>query len=168
MSRRSPPTTMRQCAAKNETAASGSMDIFGSGDQATIALIGTSYSDKPISNFAGYIEHLDRRAPRQYSISAATSSVRSSPTSPRREFQEQTPALPIWENPIYTISVNTATPLGPRSWRHRLANAARLWRRLQAAENAVEADLSDDQAHPRRCHSRRHRQRHHAARPSSP
>ena len=93
-------------------------DIFGSGDQATIALIGTSYSDKPISNFAGYIEHWTGVPLDNYSISGGNQfgSILSYITS--REFQEQRPRFLIWENPIY----NNLGQYGDAPWAEIVAS----------------------------------------------
>lgn len=127
---------------EDETAASGSMDIFGSGDQATIALIGTSYSDKPISNFAGYIEHWTGVPLDNYSISGGNQfgSILSYITS--REFQEQRPRFLIWENPIY----NNLGQYGDAPWAEIVAASLGECSPAMAAtasgENAVEADLS--------------------------
>jgi alginate biosynthesis protein AlgX len=99
------------------TAEAGSMDIFGGGDEATIALIGTSYSDKPISNFAGYLEHWSGIPVDNYSISGGNQfgSILSYITS--REFQEQRPRFMIWENPIY----NNLGQFGAAPWAEIIA-----------------------------------------------
>lgn len=105
-------------AVREEAAAdAGSMDIFGGGDEATIALIGTSYSDKPISNFAGYLEHWTGIPVDNYSISGGNQfgSILSYITS--REFQEQRPRFMIWENPIY----NNLGQFGAAPWAEIIA-----------------------------------------------
>jgi alginate biosynthesis protein AlgX len=101
-----------------ETSTDGaSMDIFGGGDEATIALIGTSYSDKPISNFSGYLEHWTQVPVDNYSISGGNQfgSILSYITS--REFQEQRPRFLIWENPIY----NNLGQFGAAPWKEIIA-----------------------------------------------
>jgi alginate biosynthesis protein AlgX len=128
--------------AEGDAAGSGSMDIFGSGDEATIALIGTSYSDKPISNFAGYIEHWTGVPVDNYSISGGNQfgSILSYITS--REFQEQRPRFLIWENPIY----NNLGQYGGAPWAEivaaSLGNCSPAIPATANGENAVEADLS--------------------------
>ncbi len=119
--------------AEDEAAGSGSMDIFGSGGEATIALVGTSYSDKPISNFAGYLENHAGILSTTTRSPAATSSVRSCPTSPRGEFQEQRPRFLIWENPIYNNLGQFGGAPGRKSSQPRVANAAQ---RLQQPSSA--------------------------------
>ena len=103
--------------AEDEAARSGSMDIFGSGGEATIALVGTSYSDKPISNFAGYLENHAGIPVDNYSISGGNQfgAILSYITS--REFQEQRPRFLIWENPIY----NNLGQFGGAPWSEILA-----------------------------------------------
>jgi alginate biosynthesis protein AlgX len=128
--------------AEDDAGGSGSMDIFGSGDEATIALIGTSYSDKPISNFSGYLEHWSGIPVENYSISGGNQfgSILSYITS--REFQEKRPRFLIWENPIY----NNLGQYGGAPWAEIVA--ASLGECSPAlpvstnGENVVEADLS--------------------------
>lgn len=128
--------------AEDEAAGSGSVDIFGSGDAATIALIGTSYSDKPISNFAGYLEHWTGIPLDNYSISGGNQfgSILSYITS--REFQEQRPRFLIWENPIY----NNLGQYGDAPWAEivaaSLGECSPAVPSTASGENAVEADLS--------------------------
>jgi alginate biosynthesis protein AlgX len=87
-------------AASTGDAGSG-LDIFGNEDTGGIALIGTSYSDKTISNFAGLLQYWSGLPVENYSISGGNQfgSILSYITS--REFQEQRPRFLIWENPIY-------------------------------------------------------------------
>lgn len=127
---------------EDPTAEAGSMDIFGSSDEATIALIGTSYSDKPISNFSGYIEHWTGVPVENYSISGGNQfgSIISYITS--REFQERRPRFLIWENPIY----NNLGQYGGAPWAEIIAaSRGECSAAIPASakgENAVEADLS--------------------------
>ncbi len=120
----------------------GSVDIFGSGDEATIALIGTSYSDKPISNFSGYLEHWSGIPVENYSISGGNQfgSILSYITS--REFQEKRPRFLIWENPIY----NNLGQYGGAPWAEivaaSLGECTPAVPATNSGENSVEADLS--------------------------
>jgi alginate biosynthesis protein AlgX len=101
-----------------ETTQEGSaLDIFGGGDSASIALIGTSYSDKAVSNFAGFLEHSAEIPVENYSISGGNQfgSILSFVTS--REFQQQRPRFLIWENPIY----NNLGQFGRAPWMEILA-----------------------------------------------
>ena len=128
--------------AEDASAEAGSMDIFGSGDEATVALIGTSYSDKPISNFSGYLEHWTGIPVENYSISGGNQfgSILSYITS--REFQERRPRFLIWENPIY----NNLGQYGGAPWAEIVAaSLGECSAPLPAkgkGENAIEADFS--------------------------
>jgi len=134
--------TYESVRAENASADAGSMDIFGSSDEATIALIGTSYSDKPISNFSGYLEHWSGIPVENYSISGGNQfgSILSYITS--REFQEKRPRFLIWENPIY----NNLGQYGGAPWAEIVAASLGECTPALAAttsgENSVEADLS--------------------------
>jgi len=127
---------------EDEAASAGAIDIFGSGDEASIALIGTSYSDKPISNFSGYIEHWTGVPVENYSISGGNQfgSILSYITS--REFQERRPRFLIWENPIY----NNLGQYGGAPWAEIVAASLGECGPPvpvgASGDNAVEADLS--------------------------
>lgn len=127
---------------EDEAAQSGSMDIFGSSDEAKIALIGTSYSDKPISNFAGYLEHWTGVPLDNYSISGGNQfgSILSYITS--REFQEQRPRFLIWENPIY----NNLGQYGGAPWAEivaaSLGECSTAVPATANGDNTVDADLA--------------------------
>lgn len=89
-----------------ETVETGStdsaVDIFGSDDSGgTVALVGTSYSDLPASNFAGFLSEALSTPVTNYSISGGNQfgSITSYLTS--EAFQENRPRFLIWENPIY-------------------------------------------------------------------
>ncbi|MDH4413403.1 MAG: alginate biosynthesis protein [Rhizobium sp.] len=128
---------------QDASAETGPMDIFGSGDEATIALIGTSYSDKPISNFWGYLEHWTGIPVENYSISGGNQfgSILSYITS--REFQERRPRFLIWENPIY----NNLGQYGGAPWAEivaaSLGECSPAIPAETSGENAIAADLSD-------------------------
>jgi alginate biosynthesis protein AlgX len=107
-------------AVRREEAKTGetkSLDIFGGSDNSSIALIGTSYSDKPISNFAGFLEHSAEMPVENYSISGGNQfgSILSFVTS--REFQQQRPRFLVWENPIY----NNLGQFGAAPWMEIMA-----------------------------------------------
>lgn len=127
---------------EDDAAESGAMDIFGSGDETTVALIGTSYSDKPISNFSGYLEHWSSIPVENYSISGGNQfgSILSYITS--REFQERRPRFLIWENPIY----NNLGQYGAAPWAEivaaSLGECSPAIPANASGNNAVEADLS--------------------------
>ncbi len=96
-----------------------SLDIFGDGEAASIALVGTSFSDKAISNFAGFLEHWSGVPVDNYSISGGNQfgAILSYMTS--REFQEKRPRFLLWENPIY----NNLGQYGDAPWKEVIAAA---------------------------------------------
>ena len=78
------------------------IDIFGSPSSGgTVALVGTSYSDLPASNFAGFLSQALSTPVTNYSISGGNQfgSITSYLTS--EVFQANRPRFLIWENPIY-------------------------------------------------------------------
>ncbi len=97
--------------------AAGSLDIFGGSDETSIALIGTSYSDKAISNFAGFIEHWTGVPVDNYSISGGNQFGAILSYITTREFQEQRPRFLLWENPIY----NNLGQFGDAPWKEIIA-----------------------------------------------
>lgn len=77
-------------------------DIFGNdASGGTVALVGTSYSDLPASNFAGFLSQALSTPVTNYSISGGNQfgSITSYLTS--EAFQTNRPRFLIWENPIY-------------------------------------------------------------------
>jgi len=78
------------------------VDIFGSpASGGTVALVGTSYSDLPASNFAGFLSQALSTPVTNFSISGGNQfgSITSYLTS--EAFQANRPRFLIWENPIY-------------------------------------------------------------------
>jgi alginate biosynthesis protein AlgX len=95
-------------------------DIFADSATKAIALVGTSFSDMTVSNFAGFIEHYTGMPVENYSIAGGNQfgSIISYMTS--REFQENRPKYMIWENPIY----NNLAQFGDAPLKELLASAA--------------------------------------------
>jgi alginate biosynthesis protein AlgX len=85
----------------DKEAALPASDIFADGPSNRIALVGTSFSDMPVSNFAGFLEYYSGLPVENYSISGGNQfgSILSYLTS--REFQKSRPKFLVWENPIY-------------------------------------------------------------------
>ncbi|KPF46086.1 alginate biosynthesis protein [Rhizobium sp. AAP43] len=146
-----PPVTAKAYrAVRQEDAAAGGggLDIFGAAEHATTALIGTSYSDKPISNFADFLQYRTGVPVENYSISGGNQfgSILSYITS--REFQESRPRFLIWENPIY----NNLGQYGDAPWQEVLAAAGGECTTSVAAtrkdDRTVEADLASIKLSP--------------------
>ncbi|WP_295078330.1 hypothetical protein [Tabrizicola sp.] len=92
------------------TAEGEPLDIFGSGsDEASLVLVGTSFSDSGINNFAGFLSEYAGIEVVNYAITGGNQfgSMTSYLTS--REFAEDRPTFLVWENPIY----NSLAQFGP-------------------------------------------------------
>lgn len=95
---------------ETEVQGDGALDIFGTGDEgASLVLVGTSFSDSSINNFAGFLSEFTGIETTNYSITGGNQfgSMTSYLTS--REFAERRPTFLIWENPIY----NSLAQFGP-------------------------------------------------------
>lgn len=93
-----------------EPAAGEALDIFGTGgDEASLVLVGTSFSDSSINNFAGFLSEAAGIEVVNYAITGGNQfgSMTSYLTS--REFAEDRPTFLVWENPIY----NSLAQFGP-------------------------------------------------------
>lgn len=88
----------------------GTLDIFGTGAaEASLILVGTSFSDSGVNNFAGFLsEHAGIEAV-NYAVTGGNQfgSITSYLTS--REFARDRPTFLVWENPIY----NSLAQFGP-------------------------------------------------------
>jgi alginate biosynthesis protein AlgX len=93
-----------------EPAEGEALDIFGTGsDEASLVLVGTSFSDSSINNFAGFLSEYAGIEAVNYAITGGNQfgSMTSYMTS--REFAEDRPTFLVWENPIY----NSLAQFGP-------------------------------------------------------
>lgn len=88
----------------------GTLDIFGTGEAgARLVLVGTSFSDSTINNFAGFLSEHSGIEVTNYAITGGNQfgSMTSYLTS--REFAADRPTFLVWENPIY----NSLAQFGP-------------------------------------------------------
>ncbi len=86
------------------------LDIFGTGEaEASLVLVGTSFSDSGINNFAGFLSEYSGIETVNYAITGGNQfgSITSYLTS--AEFAEDRPTFLVWENPIY----NSLAQFGP-------------------------------------------------------
>ncbi|HLQ20047.1 MAG TPA: alginate O-acetyltransferase [Tabrizicola sp.] len=93
-----------------EAAEGETLDIFGTGtDEASVVLVGTSFSDSSINNFAGFLSEYSGIEVVNYAITGGNQfgSMTSYLTS--RDFAEDRPTFLVWENPIY----NSLAQFGP-------------------------------------------------------
>jgi alginate biosynthesis protein AlgX len=87
---------------KDATAAAGTLDIFGNAaGTAQIVLVGTSFSDSDVNNFAGFLQEYSGLEVINQAITGGNQfgAITSYLTS--ADFAEQRPRFLIWENPIY-------------------------------------------------------------------
>ncbi|RYI34516.1 MAG: alginate biosynthesis protein, partial [Acetobacteraceae bacterium] len=90
--------------------ADGTLDIFGTGDEgASLVLVGTSFSDSSINNFAGFLSEFTGIETTNYSITGGNQFGAMTSYVTSREFAEHRPTFLIWENPIY----NSLAQFGP-------------------------------------------------------
>lgn len=86
------------------------LDIFGSGDGGgSLVLVGTSFSDSSINNFAGFLSEFTGIETTNYSITGGNQFGAMTSYLTSREFAEQRPTFLVWENPIY----NSLAQFGP-------------------------------------------------------
>lgn len=92
---------------------SAPLDIFGTGGgDASLVLVGTSFSDSDINNFAGFLSEYAGIETVNYAITGGNQfgAITSYLTS--REFAEKRPTFLVWENPIYnSLAQNGPTPM---------------------------------------------------------
>jgi len=96
------------------------VDIFGTNAaEATLVLVGTSFSDTDINNFAGFLSEYSGIETINYAITGGNQfgSITSYLTS--REFTEKRPNFLVWENPIY----NSLAQFGPTAMDELIAAA---------------------------------------------
>lgn len=101
-------------------ASEGTLDIFGNaGDTAQIVLVGTSFSDSEVNNFAGFLQEYSGLEVINQAITGGNQfgAITSYLTS--AEFAEQRPQYLIWENPIY----NNLGQYGPGQMEELIAAA---------------------------------------------
>lgn len=88
----------------------GALDIFaGGGDQVEIVLVGTSFSDSPLGNFAGYLSEFTGLDVVNYAVTGGNQYGAMTSYLTSRDFAENPPRFLIWENPIY----NNLAQFGP-------------------------------------------------------
>ncbi|MDT8857105.1 hypothetical protein RNZ50_19115 [Paracoccaceae bacterium Fryx2] len=121
----------------------GVSDIFAGGDEAVqIVLVGTSFSDSPPGNFAGYLSEYSGLDVVNYAVTGGNQfgAITSYLTS--RDFVDNPPRFLIWENPIYS----NLAQFGPDPMDELVAAAGQTCpvplAVTQAGENSLTADLA--------------------------
>lgn len=88
----------------------GALDIFGTGEaEASLALVGTSFSDSSVNNFAGFLSEYAGIETVNYAITGGNQFGAMTSYLTSREFAEDRPTFLVWENPIY----NSLAQFGP-------------------------------------------------------
>lgn len=83
--------------------AEGAADIFAGDDDVTqIVLVGTSFSDAPLSNFSGYLSEFSGLDVVNYAVTGGNQFGAMTSYLTSRDFMENPPRFLIWENPIYS------------------------------------------------------------------
>ena len=102
-------TTPVESAAGDVTA----LDIFAGSDKAVPAvLVGTSFSDSSINNFAGFLSEFTGLEIVNYAITGGNQYGAMTSYLTSDEFKDQRPRFLIWENPIYNnLAQNGSAPL---------------------------------------------------------
>ncbi|MDP3342286.1 hypothetical protein [Frigidibacter sp.] len=85
------------------TSVEGVSDIFASGtDQTGIVLVGTSFSDSPLANFAGYLSEFSGLDVVNYAVTGGNQYGAMTSYLTSRDFADNPPRFLVWENPIYS------------------------------------------------------------------
>lgn len=96
-------TAMGKLTEITSAATEGAADIFAGGTDATqIVLVGTSFSDAPLGNFAGYLSEYSGLDVVNYAITGGNQFGAMTSYLTSRDFVEDPPRFLIWENPIYS------------------------------------------------------------------
>lgn len=81
----------------------GAGDIFAGGEEMVqVVLVGTSFSDSPLGNFAGYLSQYSGLDVVNYAVTGGNQFGAMTSYLTSRDFAENPPRFLIWENPIYS------------------------------------------------------------------
>lgn len=94
-------------------------DIFGGDQGAQIVLVGTSFSDAPLANFAGYLSQSSGLDVLNYAVTGGNQFGAITSYLISRDFAEARPRFLVWENPIY----NNLAQFGPDAMEELIAAA---------------------------------------------
>lgn len=99
-----PPVKARAHLTELVVAPEGGVDsIFADeGAPVQIVLVGTSFSDSPLGNFAGYLSQYSGLDVVNYAVTGGNQFGAMTSYLTSRDFAESPPRFLVWENPIYT------------------------------------------------------------------
>lgn len=114
-----PVTTQVYQTRKINSGSPGSLDIFGTDKTPDIVLVGTSFSDTPLANFAGFVSQFTGLEVENHAITGGNQfgAITSYLTS--RAYLDNPPRFLIWENPVY----NNLAQFGPSVMAELIASA---------------------------------------------
>ncbi len=119
----------------------GAGDIFAGGDdQVQIVLVGTSFSDSPLGNFAGYLSEFSGLDVVNYAVTGGNQFGAMTSYLTSRDFADNPPRFLIWENPIYS----NLAQFGPDPLDELLAAAGQTCSVPIAAIRAGDSSLTAD------------------------
>lgn len=124
--------------------AEGATDIFAGGTDTTqIVLVGTSFSDSPLGNFAGYLSEYSGLDVVNYAVTGGNQFGAMTSYLTSRDFVENPPRFLIWENPIYS----NLAQFGPDPLDELVAAAGQTCTQLltvtQSGPSSLTADLTN-------------------------
>ena len=125
------------------------VDIFADALAPQIVLVGTSFSDAPLANFAGYLAQSSGLDVLNYAVTGGNQYGAITSYLISRDFAEARPRFLIWENPIY----NNLAQFGPDPMEELIAAASDRCTTVldaqQTSANTLTADLTGLTLHPR-------------------
>lgn len=87
------------------TGGDAALDIFAGGDEGAdspqLVLVGTSFSDSPVNNFAGFLSHASGLDVVNYSVTGGNQFGAMISYLTSEDFAAARPRFLVWENPIY-------------------------------------------------------------------
>ena len=96
-------------------------DIFAGDQTPQIVLVGTSFSDAPLANFAGYLSQFTGLDVLNYAVTGGNQFGAMTSYLISRDFDATRPRFLIWENPVY----NNLGQFGPDPMEELIAAAGR-------------------------------------------
>lgn len=119
------------------------VDIFADRATPQIVLVGTSFSDAPLANFAGYLAQTSGLDVLNYAVTGGNQYGAITSYLISRDFAEARPRFLIWENPIY----NNLAQFGPDPMEELIAAASDRCTTVLAAKqtdaNTLTVDLAN-------------------------
>ncbi|MEO8530973.1 MAG: hypothetical protein ABI459_07105, partial [Deltaproteobacteria bacterium] len=129
----------------------GEVDIFGNvaADKHDVVLVGTSFSDSDVNNFAGFIEEYSGLEVINYAVTGGNQFGAITSYMSSREFRDSRPEYLIWESPIY----NNLAGFGPSPMEELISLAGEqcgdVLKSVKADTNTLTADFGAEAPGPK-------------------